>query len=207
MTHEMEEVFACSLGVFYVDDVVEYYIEAFDNTTEHHRVNTAIQMFEIPNQPPTEPTLADPGSVAYQPQVFVTWTPSSDLEGGIDHYHLQISRFSEFSVILHEWNETSTSFNITDLGSGIYYIRVRAFDYHGVSSQWSNVESIEIILTTTTSGTTSTTETTSTGGVTTLFSPDIMSVVLLVVTGGTFAIIILIVYSYVKQRSHSRYQF
>ncbi|MHA2210593.1 MAG: fibronectin type III domain-containing protein, partial [Candidatus Thorarchaeota archaeon] len=102
--------------------------------------------------------------VTYESNVFVTWTPSSDLEGEIRHYHLQISRFDDFSVILFEWNETTTSFNVTELDSGVYYLRVRAVDFHNASSQWSNVESIEVILTaphpTTTTTPTTTTQTT-----------------------------------------------
>jgi hypothetical protein len=198
-------MYSCDLGTFFVDDVVEYYIQTFDNTTAYNMANTTIQMFEIVNQPPSDTTLADPGSVTYASYVYVTWTPSSDLEGAIDHYHLQISRFDDFSVILAQWNETTTSFNITDLDSGIYYIRVRAFDYHNVSSQWSNVESIEVIFTapppTTTAAPTPTTTTTPNP-----FDPDILNLILLVFSGGFTIILVMLVANYLRQRSSRKYQ-
>jgi hypothetical protein len=205
MTIVTGAMYSCDLGTFFVDDVVEYYIQTFDNTTVYNMANTTVQMFEIVNQPPSDPTLADPGSVTYALYVYVTWTPSSDLEGAIDHYHLQISRFDDFSVILAEWNETTTSFNITDLDSGIYYIRVRAFDYHNVSSQWSNVESIEVIFIapspTTTTAPSPTTSTTPNP-----FDPDILNLVLLVFSGGFTIIIVMLVANYLRQRSSRRYQ-
>ncbi|MFX1263117.1 MAG: fibronectin type III domain-containing protein, partial [Promethearchaeota archaeon] len=193
---------------FFVDDVVEYYIETFDNTTAYNMANTTIQMFEITNQPPSDPTLANPGSVSYVSHVYVTWTPSSDLEGEIDHYHLQISRFDDFSIVLAEWNETTTNFNITGLSSGVYFIRVRAFDYHNVSSQWSNVESIEVILLAPPPTTTSTPPTTT--PTTTVppnpFDTDILSLVLLVFSGGFVIIIVMVTANYLRQRSSKKYQ-
>ncbi|MFX1607330.1 MAG: fibronectin type III domain-containing protein, partial [Promethearchaeota archaeon] len=215
MTHGTGDTYSCNLGSYIVDDVVEYYILTFDNTTMHNWANTTVQMFEIFNQPPTDPTLANPGTVTYASYVYVTWTPSTDLEGSIDHYHIQISRFDDFSVILNEWNETTTNFNITDLTSGIYYIRVRAFDFHNASSQWSNVESIEVILTTTTPTppptTTPTPTPTSPTSPTTgsPFDPDILNLVFLITTIGSLVIIIIVVVGIIRQRSRSqrKYQF
>jgi len=211
MTNVNGITYSCELGTYFVDDVVEYYILAFDNTKVHYETNTTVQMFEIFNQPPSDPTLADPGSVTYVSYVYVTWTPSTDLEGSIDHYHIQISRFDDFSVILGEWNETTTGFNITDLDSGIYYIRVRAIDQHNTSSQWSNVESIEVILTTPTPTPTPIPTPTSptsptTGGP---FDPDILNLVFLITTIGSLVIIIIVVVSIIRQRSRAqrKYQF
>ncbi|MFW9801673.1 MAG: hypothetical protein ACFFFC_03435 [Candidatus Thorarchaeota archaeon] len=206
MTIVTGDMYSCDLGIFFVDDVVEYYIETFDNTTAYHMANTTVQMFEIVNQPPSDPTLADPGSVSYVSYVYVTWTPSSDLEGAIDHYHLQISRFDDFSVVLAEWNETTTNFNITGLGSGVYFVRVRAFDYHNASSQWSNVESIEVILIAPPPTTTSTTTTPTTTVPPNPFDTDILSLVLLVFSGGFVIIIVMVVANYFRQRSSRRYQ-
>ncbi|MFX1332291.1 MAG: hypothetical protein ACFE9W_12075 [Promethearchaeota archaeon] len=208
MTIVTGDMYSCDLGAFFVDDVVEYYIETFDNTTAYNMANTTIQMFEITNQPPSDPTLANPGSVSYVSHVYVTWTPSSDLEGEIDHYHLQISRFDDFSIVLAEWNETTTNFNITGLSSGVYFIRVRAFDYHNVSSQWSNVESIEVILLAPPPTTTSTPPTTT--PTTTVppnpFDTDILSLVLLVFSGGFVIIIVMVTANYLRQRSSKKYQ-
>ncbi|MFW9888509.1 MAG: fibronectin type III domain-containing protein [Candidatus Thorarchaeota archaeon] len=209
MTIVTGDMYSCDLGTFFADDVVEYYIETFDNTTAYNMANTTVQMFEIVNQPPSDPILANPGSVSYVSYVYVTWTPSSDLEGAIDHYHLQISRFDDFSIVLAEWNETTTNFNITRLDSGVYFIRVRAFDYHNVSSQWSNVESIEVILTAPPPTTTSTTTTTATPTTTVPpnpFDTDILNLILLVFSGGFTIIIIMVVANYFRQRSSRRYQ-
>jgi hypothetical protein len=205
MTNETGDAYSCDLGIYFVGDVVEYYIQTSDNTTAHNKANTTVLMFEIFNQPPSDPTLANPGSIIYDSRVFVTWTPSNDLEGVINHYHLQISRFDDFSIILFEWNITTTSFNITELGSGVYYIRVSAFDYHNASSQWSNVESIEVILTTATPPPTST-PTTPTTTTESPFDPDILNLVLLVFSGGFTIIIVMVVANYLRQRSSRRYQ-
>jgi hypothetical protein len=201
MTIETGDTYSCNLGTYFVDDVIEYYIQSFDNTTEHNKANTTVQMFEIFNQPPTTPTLADPGSVTHASDVYVTWTPSSDLEGEIDHYHLQISRFDDFSVILFEWNETTTSFNITGLTSGIYYLRVRAFDYHDAPSEWSNVESIEL------DGGIPTVPTTPTTTTTLPFDPAILNLILLIFSAGFVIILVLIAVNYLRQRSQKKYQF
>ncbi len=98
----------------------------------------------IPNQPPTTPILNNPGTIDDDGNVTISWSPSTDADGNIDHYQLQISLSSTFATILDSFNLTTIIIQATGLAEGIYYFRVRAFDDEDTPSQWSNIESIEI---------------------------------------------------------------
>ncbi|MFX1606895.1 MAG: hypothetical protein ACFFDD_13455, partial [Promethearchaeota archaeon] len=90
MIHETGDTYSCALGTYFIDDIVDYYLKAFDNSTSHHPTTTSIYSFEILNQPPTEPTLYDPGTTITVSNLLVNWTAGYDLEGAIDHYELQM---------------------------------------------------------------------------------------------------------------------
>ncbi len=210
--------FECEIGPFLVDDAVGFYIEAYDNSTNLNAEQSGVNSFYISNQPPTAPILIDPGTVSSVSYLTINWTTSIDHENALDHYELQMGATSDFSLLLGEWNETETDKDLTGLSNGVYYFRVRAVDDHGAASLWSNVESVEIILTTSTSTTTTTTTTSTTTSTTTtatsngtttasFYDPALHSLVLLIVTGGTMAVIVMIVWSYVRQRSRPGYQF
>jgi len=195
MIHGVDDQYSCSIGTFVVDDVVEYYIEAFDNSTNFNVATTTTSSFEILNQAPTEPILIDPGSTVAVSHFLVNWTSGFDLEGAIDHYQLQMSATGDFSLILNEWNVTTTDRELTGLSNGVYYFRVRTVDDHGAVSAWSNIEYIEVLV-----GASTTTTTPP-------FDPNILNLVFLIVTGGFVVILILIVSSYLKSRSRGRYNF
>ena len=142
MTNQTGDTYNCSLGTFLVDDVVEYYIQAFDNSTSHHQTTASIYSFEILNQPPTEPVLYDPGTIITVSNLMVNWTAGSDLEGAIDHYELQMSSSSDFSVVIDQWSVNTTDYEVTGLTNGTYYFRVKTVDDHAATSQWSNIESV-----------------------------------------------------------------
>ena len=197
-----------SIGSFVVDDFVEYFIEACDNTTQYNYAVSEIQSFHIENQAPLAPDLLDPGTQISVSHVILNWTESYDHEGELKNYQIQVSVSSEFTTIWGDWNSTDLSYNVTGLASGIYYFRVRAFDDHGAVSPWSDVESIEVILgtITPTSTTTATTSPTSpTDG--SPFDPEILNLVFLAVSMGSLAIILIIVIAIVRQRSRTRSQY
>ncbi|MHA3964616.1 MAG: fibronectin type III domain-containing protein [Candidatus Thorarchaeota archaeon SMTZ1-45] len=207
MVNTIGDRYEANIGSFLVDDIVEYDIHAYDNSTNHNEGVSSTESFQIINQPPTAPNLLDPGTTISVSHVIVNWMAGSDHENAIDHYQLQVSLYYNFATTLGEWNTTSLNFNVTDLVSGTYYFRVRVFDDHDAASLWSNIESIEVILdsTTSTPPTTPTTPTPTTGG--TPFDPDILNFILLIVTGGFVVIIIIIVASTVRQRSKRQYNF
>jgi hypothetical protein len=199
MTQGVGDEYSASIGSFLVDDIIEYYLEAFDNSTELNMANTSIQSFSIDNQPPSEPILIDPGTIVSVDHLVVNWTAGYDLENAIDHYELQISATNDFTLVLGEWNLTGTHRELTGLSNGVYYFRVRTVDDHGAVSAWSNVELVEISVELSTSPTTT--------GIPTPFDPNILSLVVLIVTGGVVVIIILIIYNHFKQRSRRQYKF
>jgi hypothetical protein len=203
MTLGIGNEYSFSIGSVFVDNVVEYYVQAFDNSTQYNDAITSIYLYTVPNQPPSEPILIDPGTTIAVSHLTVNWTAGLDLEGAIDHYELQMSVTSDFTLILAEWNVTGTDHELTGLSNGVYYFRVRTVDDHGAVSAWSNVESIEIQIDVTTSTTTSTTTT----GTVSPFDADILNLVFLIVTGGFVVILILLVYNYFKQRFQRRYKF
>jgi hypothetical protein len=205
LTKGIGDEYSGSLGVFYVDNVVEYYIVAYDNSTQYNAASTSTYIYITYNQPPQAPILIDPGTTISTDHLVLNWTDAYDLENAIDRYELQMSATSEFSLILAEWNVTSTDKELTGLSNGVYYIRVRAVDDHGAPSPWSNLESFTILLSPGT-GTSSTTTTTASTTTPNPFDPDILNLVLLVFSGGFTIIIVMVVANYLRQRSSRRYQ-
>jgi hypothetical protein len=205
------DTFEVSIGSFMVDDTIEYYVHAVDNTPDILGTFSIIQWIHIENQAPSAPDLLDPGTTISVSHVIVNWTEGFDLEDALDHYQLQVSISVEFTVIYAEWNTTSLSYNMTDLLTGTYYFRVRVFDDHDAASPWSEIESIEVNLgsitptTTTTPAVPSTTTTTDDSP----FDPDILNLVFLAVSVGSIVIIIIIIVSIIRQKSAARrkYQF
>ncbi|MFW9943891.1 MAG: hypothetical protein ACFFB7_02750, partial [Candidatus Sifarchaeia archaeon] len=201
MTLGVGDEYSCDIGSFIVDDLIEYYIEAFDNSTNFNVANTGVLSFHILNQPPTGPILIDPGTTIAVSYFTLNWTTGSDLEGAISHYQLQMGASDDFTLILGEWNVTGTDRDFTGLSNGVYYFRVRTVDDHYAVSSWSNVESIEISSGVPTATTTPTTTTTLP------FDPDILNMVLLIFSVGFVAILVLIAVNYIRQKSQKKYQF
>jgi hypothetical protein len=206
MVNVFGDRYEIGIGSFLVDDFIEYFVEACDNTTQYNYAVSETQSFLIENQAPLAPDLLDPGTTISISHFIANWTAGFDHEGAIDHYQLQVSISSEFATVYGVWNTTELSFNVTGLSNGVYYLRARAIDDHDAVSPWSDVESIEVILSTT-PPTSTTTPTTSGTPTASPFDPEILNLVFLIVTGGVVVIIILIVYNYYKQRSQRRYKF
>ena len=220
MTLGTGDDYSCAIGSVSVDDVIYYYIEAYDNSTNFNLANTSILSFTVFNQPPEAPILIDPGTTISVDHFVLDWTEPFDLEGAIDHYTVQMSADDVFSLILGQWNATASQRDFAGMSNGIYYFRVLAVDDHGALGPWSNVQSIEIqtssttttpppTTTTTTDTTTTDTTTTTTGTITisTIFSPDILNLVFLIVSVGSMVIIILIVVTIIRQRGGFRRQY
>lgn len=205
MIQTVENRFEANIGSFMVDDIVEYDVHVYDNSTNHNEAVSSTESFQILNQAPTAPILIDPGTTVVVSYLTVNWTAGYDHENGIDHYQLQMSTTSDFSMILAEWNVTGTNRQLTGFSNGIYYFRVRTVDDHGATSTWSNVESVEILLDIPTTTSTFPSTTVPTTG--TPFDPDILSLVFLIVTGGFMIILILLVANHLRTKSQRRYQF
>ncbi|TFG29847.1 fibronectin type III domain-containing protein [Candidatus Thorarchaeota archaeon] len=207
MSHATGDIYNASIGSFQVDDDVDYYILAFDNSTNYNNATSGTGSFFIENQEPTAPSLLDPGTTISISHIIVNWTAGSDHENAIDHYQLQVSISSVFATTFGEWNVTSLSFNVTDLISGTYYIRVRTIDDHDVASPWSNIQSIEVDLgpTITTTTTSPPTTTTTTGGG--LLDSDILDLIVLIVTAGFVIIIVAVIISILRSKSKQQYNF
>ncbi|MFW9909184.1 MAG: hypothetical protein ACFFEF_11470 [Candidatus Thorarchaeota archaeon] len=210
MTLGTGDEYSCNIGSYSVDDVVYYYIEAYDNSTNLNMENTSVYSFTVFNQPPDAPILIDPGSIISVDTFVLDWTDPYDLEGAIDHFIVQMSADSAFSLILGEWNVTSSQRLFTAMTNGIYYFRVLTVDDHGAYSVWSNAESIEIQVGFTTPTTTTTTTTTDTSTTTTtgfVFNIEMLNLIFLFITAGSFTIIIIVVVAIIKQRSRKQYTF
>ncbi|MHA2396636.1 MAG: hypothetical protein ACXAC0_08020, partial [Candidatus Thorarchaeota archaeon] len=206
MVNAIGDRYEKSIGSFLVDDFIEYYVLAFDNSTQYNNATSSVQSFLIENQAPLAPDLYDPGPSIAVSHFIANWTAGFDHEGAIDHYQFQVSISSEFATIYGEWNITELSFNVTGLSNGVYYLRVRTIDDHDAASPWSDVESIEVTLSTTSPTVpTSPTSPTTSGP----FDMDILNLVFLIVTVGSLAIIIFIVIAIIRQRSraHRQYKF
>ena len=94
--------------------------------------------------PPTAPTLTDPGTTIVPDIFWVNWTASTDPDGTIDFYQLQMSDSNAFTTILNEWIPTTPYQQVDLLPVGTYYFRVRAIDNDAVPGPWSNIEDLTV---------------------------------------------------------------
>jgi len=92
------------------------------------------------NLAPTEPDLTDPGDTNFLGSVKLKWNESTDADGTIDHYDVEVSDSSSFTTILKNYTTTKTSKGIYPLKPGIYYFRVRAVDDGDAISDWSTAD-------------------------------------------------------------------
>jgi hypothetical protein len=94
----------------------------------------------VVNTAPTVPTLALPvnNSLCIDNVVNFTWNASTDAEGGVITYEIQVAKNTSFSPVSHTQTSTTTSKSIT-LEKGIaYYWRVKATDSKNASSNYSS---------------------------------------------------------------------
>jgi len=75
---------------------------------------------------------------------WVHWTASSDPDGTILKYEVQLSQFEAFSVITSAWTIIDTSLLVSGLSNGTYYLRVRSIDNEQLPSSWSNPVAIQV---------------------------------------------------------------
>jgi hypothetical protein len=112
------------------------------------------------NNPPSQPTLTDPGTTDTDGIFQVSWTVSTDPSGYVVNYELQMSDSNAFTILLDSWTPTATT-QVVGLSNGTYYFRVRAIDDDSATSDWSNIEDIEVAIPPTTTTPTTTPTTTS----------------------------------------------
>ena len=94
----------------------------------------------VVNTAPTVPTLTAPvnNSLCTDNVVNFTWNASTDAEGGVITYEIQVAKNTLFSPVSHTQTSTTTSKSIT-LEKGIaYYWRVKATDSKNASSNYSS---------------------------------------------------------------------
>jgi predicted phosphodiesterase len=120
----------------------EYQFSIISADYAGNEVTSLVYSFSVSQQVPSAPELRELNDVSETGNVTLIWTSSSDPDGSIDHYSLQMSNTSDFSVILNQENTTELNYAISELTNGVYYFRVCGVDNFGAQSAWSNVESI-----------------------------------------------------------------
>lgn len=90
--------------------------------------------------------LGAPGEVDYDGTFPLSWSNTSDPNGAIPEYRLQMSTSPDFQGFNTTWTTTSTSFLIEGLGEGSYHFRVRAQDDAGLNGPWSNTETVTVTI-------------------------------------------------------------
>ena len=75
-----------------------------------------------------------------------SWDIAHDNWGGngVKQYHVEVSADAGFGSILYSKTVTATEYAFAELSNGKYYWRVRAEDYTGNMSEWSDVQSFQI---------------------------------------------------------------
>ncbi|MFW9935283.1 MAG: fibronectin type III domain-containing protein, partial [Candidatus Thorarchaeota archaeon] len=111
-----------------------------------YEVTSSVYSFTVSQQVPSAPELRELNDISETGNFTLIWTSSSDPDGSIDHYTLQMSNTSDFAVILNQQNTTELNYAISGLTNGVYYFRVCGVDNLGAQSAWSNVENISVEL-------------------------------------------------------------
>ncbi len=93
----------------------------------------------VVNTAPTVPTLTYPTNnlLCIDNVLNFTWNASTDAEGGVITYQIEVSKNTQFSTLAHNVTSTTASKSIT-LEKGIaYYWRVKATDSKSAASNYS----------------------------------------------------------------------
>lgn len=94
------------------------------------------------NAAPSAPVLEDPGETSLG-RVVLNWSTSIDDEE-VEHYELQVADSLSFTGEVENYTLEETTKSFFGLPKGKHYFRVKAVDNQGLSSDWSNPESIEV---------------------------------------------------------------
>ncbi len=129
--------------IFYENGSGDFQVFAFDYAGNN---STSPFVDFIVTERPTTPFLNDLPHNTTTGNFLVTWTESTDPDGSVQRYDIQLSNDQDFTIILQEWNTTELQYNVTLYESDHYFLRVRAIDNFGGPSHWSNVEDIFVIL-------------------------------------------------------------
>ncbi len=94
----------------------------------------------LENKAPTTPTLTAPSNnlLCVNNELDFIWNESTDPEGDVISYQIEVAKDNQFSVITHNLNASSTSQSII-LEKGVaYYWRVKAMDNKSAESSYSS---------------------------------------------------------------------
>ncbi len=131
------------IGFASVLALTDYTVETMDN------LRLGVNMVEWiidENLAPTTPTLHAIDKTITQPEFTSTWTESSDSDGFIVSYQLQLAEDDVFTQILQIHTTPYTTQNLTVSSDGTYYLRVRSQDNEYRYSLWSNIVSVNVEL-------------------------------------------------------------
>ena len=93
----------------------------------------------VPNTAPTAPALISPTdkSICVSNIVPLSWNPSTDAQGDVITYHIQVATDNQFSQVAHSGTTGSSSYTVTLDKGKAYYWRVKAVDSKGAGSDYS----------------------------------------------------------------------
>jgi hypothetical protein len=152
MTPEGGDLYSAPIGTFYDADFQDYYIRAFDNSAgQVESVSSVVHLNGI-NYFPTTPGLQNPGTSDDDGVFLLNWTASTDTDGYIDHYEIQVSVDSQFNTILDLLTAPTNESVITVFDNDSYYFRVRAIDDNGTKGFWCFQQWINVVITTDVTG-------------------------------------------------------
>ncbi|MFX1562654.1 MAG: hypothetical protein ACFFDP_05045, partial [Promethearchaeota archaeon] len=140
--------FIGNIAAYPTSTFIEYYINATDNSGNWVVEDNSGSYFNYTvtssSSSPSTPVLNDPGNILSVNDFDVSWSGSTDADGIIIAYELQVDTDSTFLTPDNIWEVTLTLQYVSRLVDGTYYFRVRAQDNDGLYSLWSNIESVEI---------------------------------------------------------------
>jgi len=124
-SHSAVVFFGVTYTQYWTDEAVQLFKNAVD------------WLLNLDFNPPTTPVLTAPAS-SRTTSVKWQWTASNHISG-VKNYQFQVSESTNFTTTLVNTNTPYLTYTVNGLTDGkTYYARVRAMNYLGVYSDWSN---------------------------------------------------------------------
>jgi len=146
MTPEGGDQYSASIGNFNVSEEKDYYIRAFDSSTDEMESVSDIVYLNGNNYFPDTPLLYNPGTTDNDGVFLLNWTASVDADGFIDHYEIQVSISSQFTSTYAMITAYTDDYMMTVFENHTYYFRVRAVDDDGTVGFWCFQQSINVVI-------------------------------------------------------------
>jgi hypothetical protein len=146
MTPEGGDQYSAAIGNFNASQEKDYYIRAFDSSTDEMESVSSVVYLDGINYFPDTPLLYALETPDNDGVFLLNWSASIDADGSIDHYEIQVSNHSQFATTLDVITAYTDDYMMTVFENDTYYFRVRAVDDDGTVGFWCFQQWISVVI-------------------------------------------------------------